>query len=68
VILYEWVGLEGARYRMATPPEAQHHLSGGWELQRSETGRYWIAMVDYNAGVREPTIPGAGAVEGAQSE
>jgi hypothetical protein len=54
VILYEWRGKDGARYRMASGIDAQHPIQPpqSWELQRSEDGKYWIAMADYNAGVR----------------
>jgi hypothetical protein len=56
MILYEWMGKDGARYRMANGGDAQHPMMAGqaWEMQRSEFGRFWIPMVDYNAGVREP--------------
>lgn len=55
MILCEWCGLD-ARYRMAVGNHAQHRLAPGqmWELQRSDDGVFWIAMVDYNAGVRAP--------------
>jgi hypothetical protein len=57
VIIYEWHNPdEGASYRMAVGKDAQHPMHPGqvWELQRSVGRVYWIAMVDYNAGVREP--------------
>lgn len=54
MILYEWRGKDGNLYRMVTGIQAQHVMQPGqtWELQVCEDGAYWIAMVDWNCGVR----------------
>jgi hypothetical protein len=56
VILYHWRGTDGRFYRMATGEHAQHEFMAGQfcEVQTSPDGTHWIAMVDWNAGVRGP--------------
>jgi len=57
MILYEWRGEDGRHYRMAAGVYAQHPMQPGqvWELQVSEDRVHWIAMVDFNVGVRAHT-------------
>lgn len=54
MILYEWLGKDGNAYRMATGIDAQHVMQPGqvYELQISEDRHFWIAMQDWNVGVR----------------
>lgn len=56
MILYSWIGADGSDYRMASGVHAQHKMQPGqvWELQTSTDGLHWIALVDWNCGVRGP--------------